>query len=222
MQNSTNTAAARRIRRLLGHHHLSAQRVVNYELDEDEEVLKKKLGEATEEELLDIIRRSESSAPLLCRAAADRLLDVWANEQGHIAKEELLEAERVQQDDLRMAKQLFDGLNERFPEWAEAWSRRAALSLALNEHEESIRLSMQCLKYKPAHFGSLTRLVLCYLELGLAQEANDAAEVLSGVLPEEGKGYLQLIASRLPPPSESSNNALMRGEKVIYTDGDVW
>ena len=71
---------------------------------------------------------------------------------------------------------ILNGVIEHRPDLAEGWNRRATLRYLIGDYEGSIADIEETLKREPRHFGALSGLGLCNIELGNEEEALDAFE----------------------------------------------
>ena len=78
---------------------------------------------------------------------------------------------------------IFNELIENFPDYAEAWNRRATLHYLLGNYQESIGDIEKVLALEPRHFGALSGLGLVYLQLDQLGMAKQAFEDLLDVHP---------------------------------------
>ena len=78
---------------------------------------------------------------------------------------------------------IFNELIGSFPNYAEAWNRRATLHYVLGNYEESISDIENVLALEPRHFGALSGLGLVYLQINQLTKAKQAFEALIEVHP---------------------------------------
>ena len=90
-------------------------------------------------------------------------------------------------------------LINRYPNYAEAWNKRATLYYLAGDYVASIRDIEATLQLEPRHFGALSGLGLVYLQQGELTEARDAFAALLEVHPNSpnAKENLDLINEQL-------------------------
>ena len=96
---------------------------------------------------------------------------------------------------LRIYSQLIDS----FPEYAEAWNKRATLYYILEDFAASISDIEATLALEPRHFGALSGLGLVYVQQGELRKARDAFTRLLAVHPNSinAQQNLQRIENEL-------------------------
>jgi tetratricopeptide (TPR) repeat protein len=124
------------------------------------------------DELLAALRDSDEDNRTAATAA---FWYIWFNqkgEQGH----RLLERCQIfiDQDRFDAAEDLLSQLINHFPDFAEAWNRRAVLYFLQERYGEAISDCRQVLDLVPYHFGALHGLGLCHAALGQYPEAIQA------------------------------------------------
>ncbi len=88
-------------------------------------------------------------------------------EQGHV-----LQAERVLQETIAQ-----------YPDFAEAWNRRAVLYFTLEDYERSRTDCQKVVQLNPVHFGAWHGMGLCYSALGQYREAIAAFQEALAIQP---------------------------------------
>ncbi|MDP6654340.1 MAG: tetratricopeptide repeat protein [Gammaproteobacteria bacterium] len=76
---------------------------------------------------------------------------------------------------------IFNQIIENFPDYAEAWNKRATLHFLLGNFDESIADIEKTLELEPRHFGALSGLGLMYIQRDELSKARQAFENLIGV-----------------------------------------
>lgn len=94
---------------------------------------------------------------------------------------------------------VFTQLTENFPNYAEAWNKRATLHYLIGEPEASEADIKRTLELEPRHFGALSGLGLVYLQRNELAKAKQAFEDLIAVHPNSpnAKANLDLINEQL-------------------------
>lgn len=84
---------------------------------------------------------------------------IWANWHSHeeAAARETMQAVIAAFDfgDLDRMGEALDAMVERWPDWAEAWNKRATLHFVEDRHAESLDDIARTLEREPRHFGAL-------------------------------------------------------------------
>lgn len=97
------------------------------------------------------------------------------------------------------ALQIFSEIIKVYPDYAEAWNKRATLYYVAGEMEASIEDIEQTLALEPRHFGALSGLGMVYLQQQKLTQAKSAFEALIKVHPNSpnAKQNLSIVNSRL-------------------------
>lgn len=111
----------------------------------------------------------------------------------------LLGTEKMNARAVTDAMLIFTQLIENFPEYAEAWNKRATLNYMIGEQEASERDIQETLALEPRHFGALSGLGLVYLARNELVKAKKAFEDLIAVHPNSPNALanLKLINEQL-------------------------
>ncbi|MGL5115577.1 MAG: tetratricopeptide repeat protein [Beijerinckiaceae bacterium] len=76
-----------------------------------------------------------------------------------------------------LARPILDELIEQFPDWAEAWNKRATLSFMEKRDEESVADIARTLELEPRHFGAILGFAQICLRHRRTREAKAAFEI---------------------------------------------
>lgn len=101
-----------------------------------------------------------------------RIWDVWcthSDPEATAALKEIMAA--FENDNAAFAISLLDDTVERWPDWAEAWNKRATLRFVQDRYADSLDDISQTLKLEPRHFGALSGLGQICLREGDALSA---------------------------------------------------
>jgi len=85
--------------------------------------------------------------------------------------------------DYAQAYRAFDRIVELAPNFAEGWNKRATTLYLLGRYDESIKDIGKTLALEPRHFGALSGLGLCNIEINKEKEALDAFEKALAINP---------------------------------------
>ena len=126
-------------------------------------------------ELNALFARLRSTASVSERAATEgRIWKLWYTHEdadATSAMRTVMDAFEV--GDLGGARATLDTLVERWPDWAEAWNKRATLHFIEDRAAESLEDIIRALEREPRHFGALS---------GLGQICLHAGEMTSALL----------------------------------------
>lgn len=89
---------------------------------------------------------------------------------------------------------IFSQLTESFPNYAEAWNKRATLYYLLGDFEASIADIEKTLALEPRHFGALSGLGLVYVQRNELRKAKQAFEDLVAIHPNSNNAQENLKA----------------------------
>jgi len=117
-------------------------------------------------------------ADLQCEEAAirqqatSRLWQLWFHQKGKAGVERLQRAQDlVELGDFVQAEGWLSETIVRYPDFAEAWNRRAVLYFMLEDYQRSLADCQQVVQLNPIHFGAWHGMGLCYFALGNYREA---------------------------------------------------
>ena len=99
----------------------------------------------------------------------------------------------------QQALSYFDELINLYPDFAEAWNRRATLYYILGKHTASIDDIKHTLLLEPRHFGAIVGLGLIYLQENQLEKARDAFKAALEINPflDGAKQNIETIEKRL-------------------------
>jgi len=136
-----------------------------------------------EKELLLALQSDVDSARELGRRALEH---VWFNQAGKEAYHLLEKAyDAMEKKEFQRALATLDLIIDRFPNFAEAWNRRAAVYWELAEYEKSLSDSQHALALNPNHYGAMQGIGVCRLQLGDVAEACRYLRAALKVLPHD-------------------------------------
>ncbi len=142
--------------------------------------------------LFDDLRRDE---PLRDPAETIELIwAIWINHKDDMAAHRMgiaLDAMAAGATDL--AKSVLDELVENYPDWAEAWNKRATIAFIDERDDESISDIARTLELEPRHFGAIMGFAQICLRHGHTVEAKAAFAVALRLNPHMG-GLRDVIA----------------------------
>ena len=129
-------------------------------------------------------RLSSSSDAQVIRSTENEIWEIWfAHPNSDVERLMQIGVQRMNASRQSEAMLIFNELTENFPDYAEAWNRRATLHYLLGNYQESIRDIEKVLALEPRHFGALSGLGLVYLQLDQLGKAKQAFEDLIRVHP---------------------------------------
>lgn len=124
------------------------------------------------ESLLEGLR---SSDPQVRDWATQELWHLWFSQKGILGLQHLKHSqELLALGDNEQAEAVLTQLIEQFPDFAEAWNRRAVLYYTQGNFDQAIADCEQALKLIPYHFGAIHGLGLCYQAQGNYSQAIQA------------------------------------------------
>ena len=130
------------------------------------------------------ITLSSSSDKQVIRSTENQIWDIWfAHPNSDVERLMQIGVQRMNANRQSEAMIIFSQLVENFPDYAEAWNRRATLHYILGNYQESIDDIERVLSLEPRHFGALSGLGLVYLQLDQLRKAKEAFEDLIEVHP---------------------------------------
>ena len=130
------------------------------------------------------ITLSSSSDKQIIRSTENQIWEIWfAHPNSDVERLMQIGVQRMNNNRQSEAMIIFNQLVENFPNYAEAWNRRATLHYILGNYQESISDIEKVLSLEPRHFGALSGLGLVYLQLDQLSKAKRAFEDLIEVHP---------------------------------------
>ena len=130
------------------------------------------------------ITLSSNSDKQVIRSTENQIWEIWfAHPNSDVERLMQIGVQRMNANRHSEAMIIFSQLIENFPDYAEAWNRRATLHYILGNYQESIGDIERVLSLEPRHFGALSGLGLVYLQLGQLRKAKEAFEDLIKVHP---------------------------------------
>jgi tetratricopeptide (TPR) repeat protein len=103
---------------------------------------------------------------------------IWIAHQDNGAAHRMVAAvEAIAAGARDLAKPILDDLVRDFPDWAEAWNKRATLAFVERRYEDCIADIVRTLELEPRHFGAILGFAQICLRQGRKQEAKAAFEI---------------------------------------------
>ena len=130
------------------------------------------------------ITLSSSSDKQIIRSTENQIWEIWfSHPNSDVERLMQIGVQRMNNSRQSEAMIIFNRLVENFPNYAEAWNRRATLHYIVGNYQESINDIERVLSLEPRHFGALSGLGLVYLQLDQLSKAKQAFEDLIEVHP---------------------------------------
>lgn len=125
------------------------------------------------DQLFDMLKQTADIQVI--RSTENRIWEIWL-QHSNSDVEDLMQmgTERMNSRLYSEALLIFSRIIENFPDYAEAWNKRATLYYIAGNHDASIADIEKVLALEPRHFGALSGLGLVYIqreELGKAKQA---------------------------------------------------
>ena len=134
-----------------------------------------------QKQLLNGLKAEEESVRTVARKALEFM---WFNAAGHKAYQLTEQAYRAaEKAEFEKALALLNGLVEKYPKFAEAYNRRAAVYWEMGEYRKSIADSEHALKLNPNHYGAWQGIGVCRLKMGDVVEACRCLRAALKILP---------------------------------------
>ena len=143
------------------------------------------LADQTDGRLDELFATLSSTSDLTAiRSTESEIWEIWfAHPNSDVERLMQIGVQRMNTNRQTEALIIFSELVENFPDYAEAWNRRATLHYILGNYQESIDDIERVLSLEPRHFGALSGLGLVYLQLDQLRKAKEAFEDLIEVHP---------------------------------------
>jgi tetratricopeptide (TPR) repeat protein len=114
----------------------------------------------------------------------DLIWALWISHEDRIAEETMGAAvEALNAGILEDARNLLDCLVERYPDWSEAWNKRATLAFIEKRDGDSLADLERTLELEPRHFGAVSGFGQICLRNGHLNEARAAFQVALAINP---------------------------------------
>lgn len=114
--------------------------------------------------------------------------EIWAvwGEAGDVGGDSLMArgSEALARRDHLAARDAFDELVRRAPDFAEAWNKRATLHFVAGDYRASVEDIRRTLALEPRHFGALSGLGLIYLAIDRPEAAAKSFEAALAIHPQ--------------------------------------
>lgn len=107
--------------------------------------------------------------------------------------------EALARRDYLAARETFDALVSRAPDFAEAWNKRATLHFATGDYRASVDDIQAVLRLEPRHFGALSGLGLIYLAIDRPEAAAKSFEAALAIHPHlpGAKAHVEMLKERI-------------------------
>ena len=133
-------------------------------------------------DLFDAMRHSED--PHVRAESEDLIWALWCSHEDEHAHNTMQKAiGALARKELEESRRLLDNLVLDWPDWAEAWNKRATVNYLLGRFDASVLDIQKTLELEPRHFGALSGLGLINLPLGREREALKAFEAALRIHP---------------------------------------
>ena len=127
---------------------------------------------------------SEVASAEAAQEVEELIWTLWTSHEDRDAEEIMAEAiEGMEVGALDAARILLDDLTERYPEWAEAWNRRATLCFIEKRDVDCLADIERTLALEPRHFGAISDFGHVCLRNGHLNEARAAFQIALSIHP---------------------------------------
>jgi hypothetical protein len=114
----------------------------------------------------------------------DLIWALWISHEDRGAEEVMgAVVEAMASGALKKARPLLDHLTGQYPDWSEAWNKRATLSFIEKRDADSLRDIERTLELEPRHFGAISGFGQICLRNGYLNEARAAFQVALAINP---------------------------------------
>ena len=138
--------------------------------------------------------------PIQLRFVENSIWEIWMQHDNADAEQLLaMGTRRMNAGRFSDAMLIFSRLVESYPEYAEAWNKRATLQYMLGDLEASLADIDVTLALEPRHFGALSGQGLIYVEQKRLQQARQSFEHLLTIHPNSrnAQNNLEMILAEL-------------------------
>ncbi len=117
-----------------------------------------------EQEKVVLLQQLQSTDPELRELAVQQLWQLWFGAAGPEAEQRLLYSEQCfERQEYDEAERELSQLINDFPDFAEAWNRRATLRYLRNRFDDSLEDCREAVRLEPRHFGAWHGMGLCFI-----------------------------------------------------------
>jgi tetratricopeptide (TPR) repeat protein len=133
--------------------------------------------------LLNALKAEQPEVNAMARRALEHL---WFSSAGNEAYRLMESAyESAEKKEFEEALQMLDQITASYPNYAEAWNRRAAVLWQLGKYKESMSDCERKLQLNPNHYGAWQGIGICHLQMGDVAEACRALRVALKIAPHD-------------------------------------
>jgi tetratricopeptide (TPR) repeat protein len=133
--------------------------------------------------LLNALKAEQPEVNAMARRALEHL---WFSSAGNEAYRLMESAyESAEKKEFEEALQMLDQITASYPNYAEAWNRRAAVLWQLGKYKESMSDCERTLQLNPNHYGAWQGIGICHLQMGDVAEACRALRVALKIAPHD-------------------------------------
>ncbi len=126
----------------------------------------------------------QSDSEPIREQAVHQLWRRWFNQKGRVGFERLQQAQVwIESGELETAEELLTEVIRDWPDFAEAWNRRAVLYYMQRDYGRAIADCEEVVRLNPIHFGAWHGLGLCHAAIGEYREAIAALHRASQIVP---------------------------------------
>ena len=122
-----------------------------------------------QEQLLRALKVDDPGVHEMARRALEHLWFSSAGQEAYDRMEVAYAAAEIADDDESL--KILNVLTAKFPGYAEAWNRRAAVLWQKGEYQRSLKDCERALAINPNHYGALQGIGICQIQLGEVAEA---------------------------------------------------
>ncbi|MDJ1172672.1 tetratricopeptide repeat protein [Roseofilum capinflatum] len=135
-------------------------------------------------ELDGLLSDLQSDSEPVREQAIQELWRRWFNQKGMMGFKRLQQAQRVlETGQFERAEEMLTEVIHAWPDFAEAWNRRAVLYYMRREYYKAIADCEEVMRLNPNHFGALHGLGLCHAALAQYRQAIAAFRQASAIVP---------------------------------------
>jgi tetratricopeptide (TPR) repeat protein len=133
--------------------------------------------------LLNALKAEQPEVNAMARRALEHL---WFSSAGNEAYRLMESAyESAEKKEFEEALRMLDQITASYPNYAEAWNRRAAVLWQLGKYKESMSDCERSLQLNPNHYGASQGIGICHLQMGDVAEACRALRVALKIAPHD-------------------------------------